>query len=59
MKSDKELLDSGIDVTFSGSTCVLCYVNNDTIYCANLGDSRAIIVEVNNSEWIVKELSID
>jgi len=46
-------------MTFSGSTCVLCYVNNNTIYCANLGDSRAIIIEENNKEFIVKELSID
>jgi serine/threonine protein phosphatase PrpC len=45
LKADRELLDSGIDVTFSGSTCVLCYINNDIIYCANLGDSRAIIVD--------------
>jgi len=41
-------LESGIDMLLSGSTCVLCYVNNNAIYCANLGDSRAIIVEENN-----------
>lgn len=29
--------------TFSGSTTVLCLVHDRTIYCANVGDSRAII----------------
>ena len=48
MKSDKDMLESEIDMSLSGSTFVLCYVNNNTIYCANLGDSRAIIVEENN-----------
>ena len=41
-------MDSGIDVTFSGSTTVFCYIVNTTIWCANIGDSRAIICK-NNS----------
>lgn len=36
---------------FSGSTCTTVWMNNSKLYCANLGDSRAIIA----SEGISKD----
>jgi len=37
------LLESGIDIMFSGSTTCLVYIENNNLYCANLGDSRAVL----------------
>lgn len=34
---------SGIDTAYSGSTGVAVYINRDTIYCANTGDSRCVL----------------
>ena len=31
------------DIEFSGSTCVVVYINDQELYTANIGDSRAII----------------
>lgn len=42
-KTSKDLLESGIDIMFSGSTTCLVYVEKNNIYCANLGDSRAVL----------------
>ena len=35
--------DDEICVTESGSTAVTCFINGSTIYCANAGDSRAVL----------------
>jgi len=35
---------SGIDVRFSGSTCVSIITYGNKIYVANVGDSRAILI---------------
>lgn len=35
--------DSYIDTTFSGSTCVTVICTNDSLICANIGDSRAVL----------------
>lgn len=41
---NKKLLASNlIDSNFSGSTAVTIYMMHDKLYCANLGDSRAIV----------------
>lgn len=56
-----ETLVSGpIDVTFSGSTAVTCYIQDNKIYTANAGDSRAII-GVKNEEigWYYTPISRD
>ena len=44
-QTSKSLLESSIDCTFSGSTCVLVLVIGPTLYCANIGDSRAVITK--------------
>ena len=43
---------------FSGTTACLLYIENETIYCANLGDSRAVLYS-QKKKWESKPLSID
>ncbi|CAK60912.1 unnamed protein product (macronuclear) [Paramecium tetraurelia] len=52
------LQQSHIDISFSGSTLVIVYVQNNKIYCANLGDSRAILLS-REDKWKMKPLSRD
>jgi len=42
LQTSKSLLESNIDCTFSGSTCVLLLIIKNKVWSANLGDSRAI-----------------
>jgi serine/threonine protein phosphatase PrpC len=35
--------ESGIDIYFSGSTCVTVLIVGNKIFCANVGDSRAVL----------------
>lgn len=43
-----------------GSTCCVVFVTKEKIYCANAGDSRAILVKKNiNGDPVVVELSSD
>ena len=39
----EELVIGPIDVTFSGTTAVTCFLIKDYIYTINSGDSRAIV----------------
>jgi serine/threonine protein phosphatase PrpC len=51
---------SKIDISFSGTTCVSVLVHDKKIYCANVGDSRAIIgSSARLHAWTTKELSRD
>jgi serine/threonine protein phosphatase PrpC len=42
--SNKEVYASGIDVRYSGSTCVSMLTYGKKVYTANVGDSRGIII---------------
>jgi serine/threonine protein phosphatase PrpC len=54
------LLKGPIDIAFSGSTAVCCLVQDGVIYCANCGDSRAILgLEGDSGEFTFKKLSVD
>ena len=64
LNSDKILGKQNIDVTFSGTTCVLVIQLGRNLICANVGDSRAILIydksndnNLNNTE--IFELSHD
>lgn len=35
--------NSGIDLYFSGSTCVSVLIVGNKVFCANVGDSRAVL----------------
>lgn len=41
-RATRELYTSGIDITFSGATTVTVMVMENEIWCANIGDSRAV-----------------
>ena len=55
------LKDGSIDTEFSGTTAVTTIITMDkTLYCANCGDSRIMLGELDDSGKIVaKEVSID
>ena len=49
-----------IDANFSGTTCVMVFQIGEKLICANVGDSRAIIVKgSNDNDLKIKPLSID
>lgn len=57
---DKLANDSKIDLSYSGSTVVGCYMIHDKLYCANVGDSRAIIGRKDHKgNWMVQPISND
>ncbi|CAD8136527.1 unnamed protein product [Paramecium octaurelia] len=59
-KMQKDLSNSGIDITFSGTTCSLVLVSGPHLWCANIGDSRSILIQQqNNQKWKTIELSND
>ena len=48
-KVNNMLLNSDIDTELSGSTCVTLLVTDTHFYCANVGDSRAILARKNET----------
>lgn len=61
-KFTQEKLEYGtkIDCMFSGTTAVMVLVHNNTIICANSGDSRAILASQNQAGvWSCVPLSRD
>ena len=56
---DKLENDSKIDVVFSGTTCVFCFLSNSHLVCANAGDSRAMLCSLENGKWKATQLSRD
>ncbi|KAL4478972.1 hypothetical protein ABPG72_019409 [Tetrahymena utriculariae] len=60
LQCSKELLESNIDCTFSGSTCVLLLIIGNKMWSANAGDSRAIICSSHEKlNWDLKPLTRD
>ncbi|CAD8131830.1 unnamed protein product [Paramecium pentaurelia] len=57
-RTTKELYKSGIDITYSGATTVCLLVIKHTGWCANIGDSRAIIGRQKDGLHVI-ELSHD
>ena len=52
--------NADIDANFSGTTCVMVFQIGEKLICANVGDSRAIIVKgTNDNDLNIKPLSID
>lgn len=46
--------ESGIDIYFSGSTCVTVLIVGNKIFCANVGDSRAVLARETTVNGLVK-----
>ena len=53
-----KMLHTKINTKFSGSTLVSVFIVGDTIICANIGDSRAVLATKKNS-WVAIDLSRD
>lgn len=49
LKTNNQLNNSEIDSKFSGSTCVSCFLTEDRIISANIGDSRAVLGKRNSN----------
>jgi serine/threonine protein phosphatase PrpC len=47
-KMQKNLTNSDINVSCSGSTLVNVIIDGDEVICANVGDSRAILARQSN-----------
>lgn len=58
-KTVEELSTSEIDIKRSGSTCVAVAVGGKTLVCANIGDSRAVVVRETEGNWSAEALSVD
>ena len=59
--SEELQTQSGVDLSFSGSTCVSLFIKGSTIYTANVGDSRAVVGRKSASSgmWTALALSTD
>jgi serine/threonine protein phosphatase PrpC len=55
----REILRKSFDTTFSGSTLNLVLILRNKLYCANVGDSRAVLARKEPRRWAEVELSRD
>ena len=55
---NSELLSS-IDCKLSGSTANSIILDGNKLYCANTGDSRAVLGSYKDGKWVAKCLSTD
>ena len=53
------MLKTEINCSLSGSTLVSVLIIEEILWCANLGDSRAILIKNEANLWKVLPLSID
>ena len=60
LEIDKEIINkTNFDISLSGSTCVFVLQLGEHIICANIGDSRAILIYDENGQNKIFELSHD
>ncbi|KAK6913847.1 PPM-type phosphatase-like domain [Dillenia turbinata] len=57
--TNSELHDSDIDDSMSGTTAITVLIIGDTLYVANVGDSRAVIAVKDGNRIIAENLSYD
>ncbi|CAK87510.1 unnamed protein product (macronuclear) [Paramecium tetraurelia] len=58
LKINKDLFQNNIDTNLAGSTLVSILMKDQQIFCANVGDSRAIICQKVNT-WMAIQISVD
>lgn len=58
-KMSTDILDSYLDVSFSGTTSVSILLIDNRVSCANIGDSRAVVGSLKSGKWIPFALSTD
>ncbi|KAG2321453.1 hypothetical protein Bca52824_014666 [Brassica carinata] len=59
LRVNKELHDSEIDDSMSGTTAITVLVVGDKIYVANVGDSRAVLAVKDRNRILAEDLSYD
>lgn len=59
LATNSQLHDSEIDDAMSGTTAITVFVSGDTLYIANVGDSRAVAGVWNGDYIASEELSLD
>ena len=60
METDNEIIhQKNLDISLSGTTCVLVIQLGEHLICSNIGDSRAILIYEENNENKIFELSHD
>ncbi|TYG78471.1 hypothetical protein ES288_D02G061500v1 [Gossypium darwinii] len=59
LATNSELRDSEIDDALSGTTAITVLVVGDTLYVANVGDSRAVIAVKDGDRILAEDLSVD
>ena len=60
LQCNAELKGINLDINFSGTTLILVLIRGKKIWCANVGDSRAVLGrQIKNSQWMAVALSRD
>ena len=55
---DMKANESNFDLQFSGTTCLLLFILNDTLICSNIGDSMCVLFNCSNEDrWTHEVLS--
>jgi len=56
---NEELFNGKMDIRFSGSTCVSVMILGQKLFCSNVGDSRGIVVKLNDGKIQAQAISRD
>jgi serine/threonine protein phosphatase PrpC len=59
LATNDELRNSKIDKSYSGTTAITILIVGDTLFVANVGDSRAVIAVKDGNRIVAKDLSSD
>lgn len=59
VECNTKLCHSKIDCTFSGTTVIVCYMDDKTMYSCNAGDSRAVLAKLVDGKMKAVDLSDD
>ena len=58
-QTHEDMVHKLADCSLSGTTAVCCYIDGQHLYCANVGDSRAILAHTVDGRYAVTDLSDD
>ena len=55
LNCNEELFNGMMDIRFSGSTCVSIMTLGQKLFCVNVGDSRGIVVKIQNGDKVIAQ----